>query len=58
MRLPHNVRGLAEKVYNLTPDFLFKNKDDCVEVNDVPHDEGFLGSITSGAFTGGLLHLA
>jgi hypothetical protein len=50
LRLKPGVLGLAEKIYQLTPDFLFKNVGALMGPGDVPHDEGFARSITSKSF--------
>jgi hypothetical protein len=50
LRLKPGVVGLAEKIYQLTPDFLFKNVGAVMGPGDVPHDETFARSITAKTF--------
>ena len=51
LRLPYGTKGLAEKIYNVSPDYLFKPKDECTQTNHVAADEDYVQSLTSGNFT-------
>jgi len=50
LRLPYNTKGLAEKIYNVSPDYLFKPVDECTQPNHVAADEDYIQSLTSGEF--------
>ena len=57
LRLPTGVKGLASKIYNVTPDFLFRNGAECSAANHVPHSEAFATSLTSGLFAPEYFHI-
>ena len=42
LRLPYNTKGLAEKIYNVSPDYLFKPKDECTHPHHVASDEDYV----------------
>ena len=50
LRTPYSTIGLDEKIYNLSPDFIFRAGDECTAANHVPTNEAHIDAITDGTF--------